>query len=146
MPASLAAVVPVFMATPDVGLGQGRRVVGPVAGHGDELPALLLGLDQRHLGLGGGLGQEVVDAGLLGDGRRGQGIVSGDHDSPDAHLAHLVELLSDALLDHVLQLDDSENARSVGHCQWGRPGPGDPLHDGVEVGGDGARPARSPIV
>ncbi len=64
-PASLAAVVPVFMATPDVGLREGRRVVGAVAGHGDELPALLLGLDELHLRLGGGLGQEVVDAGLL---------------------------------------------------------------------------------
>ena len=69
LPASLAAWVPVFMATPDVGLGQGRGVVGAVAGHGHEVAAGLLGLDAGHLVLGRGLGEEVVDAGLLGDGR-----------------------------------------------------------------------------
>ena len=61
-PASLAAVVPVFMATPDIRLGQGRGVVGAVAGHGHELAALLLGPDELHLGLRGGLSQEVIDA------------------------------------------------------------------------------------
>ena len=52
----------------DVGLGQRRRVVGAVAGHGDEVAARLLGADAGHLVLGRGLGQEVVDAGLVGDG------------------------------------------------------------------------------
>ena len=54
----------------DVGLRERRRVVGAVAGHRDEVarPACSR-LMQRHLVLGRGLGQEVVDAGLVGDGR-----------------------------------------------------------------------------
>ena len=57
----------------DVGLSQRGRVVGAVAGHRDEVAAGLLALDQRHLVLGRGLGEEVVDAGLVGD----RGAVSG---------------------------------------------------------------------
>jgi hypothetical protein len=51
--------------------------LGAVAGHGDELAAMLFGLDQVHLGVGSGLGQVVIDAGLLGDGRGGERIVAG---------------------------------------------------------------------
>jgi hypothetical protein len=74
LPASFAAWVPVFMATPDVGLRQRRRVVGAVAGHRDEVAARLLALDQRHLVLGRGLGEEVVDARLRGDRRAVRGL------------------------------------------------------------------------
>ena len=42
LPASLAACVPVFIATADVGLRERRRVVGAVAGHRDEAAARLL--------------------------------------------------------------------------------------------------------
>ncbi len=47
----------------DIELSQRGRVVGPVAGHRDQLAARLLDADERHLVLGRGLGQEVVDAG-----------------------------------------------------------------------------------
>ena len=40
LPASFAADVPVFIATPDVGLGQRGCVVGAVAGHRDQPAAL----------------------------------------------------------------------------------------------------------
>ena len=55
----------------DVGLRERGGVVGAVAGHRDELAALLLLADQGHLVLGLGLGEEVVDAGLFRDGPRG---------------------------------------------------------------------------
>ena len=93
-PASLAAEVPVFIATPTSAWASAGRVVGAVAGHRDELAALLLLLDQRHLVFGGRLGEEVVDAGLLGDGARGERVVAGDHDGADAHRAHLGEPLA----------------------------------------------------
>src|SRR3954466_11304617 len=67
-PASLAAEVPVFMATPTSAWARGRRVVGAVAGHRDQLAALLLFADQRHLAFRRCLGQEVVHAGFLRDG------------------------------------------------------------------------------
>ena len=95
----------------DVGLGERGGVVGAVAGHGDEEPAGLLLLDQRHLVLGRGLGQEVVDAGLLGDGRRGERVVAGDHHRADAHAAQLGEPLADALLHDVLEVDHAEDLR-----------------------------------
>ena len=72
LPASLAADVPEFIATPDIGLRQGRRVVGAVTGHGDEPTTLLLASDERDLVLGRRLRQEVVDPCLIGDRLCGQ--------------------------------------------------------------------------
>ena len=97
----------------DVGLRERGRVVGAVAGHRDQLAALLLLLDQRHLVLGRGLGEEVVDAGLVGNGLGGQRVVAGDHHRPDAHPAHLVEPLAHALLDDVLEVDDARARAAV---------------------------------
>jgi hypothetical protein len=51
----------VFIATPTSAWAERRRVVGAVAGHRDQPPALLLLADQGHLVLGRGLGEEVVD-------------------------------------------------------------------------------------
>ena len=129
LPASLAAWVPVFMATPDVGLGQGRGVVGAVAGHGHQVAAGLLGSDAGHLVLGRGLGHEVVDAGLVGDGLGRERVVAGDHDRLDAHDPHLGEALDHARLDGVLQVDDAEHAGPLGHHQRRAAGGGDPLDD-----------------
>jgi hypothetical protein len=91
-----------------VGLGQRGGVVGAVAGHGDELALGLLALDQVHLVLGLGLGEEVVDAGLAGDDGGGERIVAGDHDGADAHGAEAGEALLEAALDDVLEIDDAE--------------------------------------
>ena len=85
LPASLAAWRAGVHGDADVGLGQRRGVVGAVARHGDELAALLLLADVGQLGLRRGLGDEVVDAGLGGDGRGGQRVVAGDHHRADAH-------------------------------------------------------------
>ena len=116
-PASLAACVPVFMATPTSAWASAGRVVGAVAGHGHEVTTGLLGLDQRHLVLGGGLGEEVVDAGLLRDGGGGEGVVAGDHHRADAHPSELVEPLPHALLHDVLELDHPEGAAALGDDQ-----------------------------
>jgi len=75
LPASLAAVRPRVHGHAHVGLGQRRRIVGAVAGHGDELAALLLGPDERHLRFGGGLGQVVRRHRLPGDGGGGERVV-----------------------------------------------------------------------
>ena len=62
----------------DVRLGERGRVVGAVAGHRDELAALLLLPDQRHLVFGRRLREEVVHAGFFSDGPRGPRVVAGD--------------------------------------------------------------------
>ena len=65
---------------PDVGLGERRRVVDPVADHGHE-PALgLQPLDLGRLLLRKHFGQHALDAGLAGDGLRGDPRVAGQHD------------------------------------------------------------------
>ena len=88
-PASRAACVPVFIATPTSAWRERGRVVRAVAGHRDEVAAGLLAPDQRHLVLGRRLGEEVVDAGLLGDRLRGERVVAGDHHRADPHRAQL---------------------------------------------------------
>ena len=74
----------------------------------------LLVADVAQLVLGRRLGDEVVDAGLGGDGRRGDRIVAGDHHGLDAHAAQLGEALLDVGLDHVLEVDDAEQPAAVG--------------------------------
>ena len=117
MPASLAAMRAGVHRHADVGLGQGRGVVGAVAAHGHELALGLLVADQLQLGLGRGLRQEVVHAGLRRDGRRGQRIVAGDHHRADAHAPKLRKALADAALHDVLQMNDAEQLAIPGHGQ-----------------------------
>ena len=54
----------------DIGLCQRGRVVGAVAGHGDEMAGRLFLAEQRELVFGRGLGEEIIDAGLLRRWRR----------------------------------------------------------------------------
>ncbi len=94
--------------------------------------------DQRDLVLGGRLGQEVIDPGLVGDGLSGQRVVAGDHHGADAHLPHRVEPLPHALLDHVLEVDHPEGARgpvvlAVGDDQRGAAIGADALHARIDV-------------
>ena len=108
--ASLAADVPLFIASPTSDWASAGRVVRAVAGHRHEVAVRLLLADEGDLRLGRGLGDEVVDAGLAGDGRRRPGVVAGDHHRPDAHLAELGEALDEAFLDRVLELDQAQDA------------------------------------
>ena len=130
--ASLHADVPLFMASPTSAWATAGRVVRAVAGHRDQVALGLLAADERDLVLRRGLGDEVVDAGLPGDRRRGARVVAGDHHGPDAHPAELGEALDEALLDRVLQLDQPQDAAvapsASGVAPWsairsGRPRP-----------------------
>ena len=117
-----------------IGLGQGRRVVGAVTGHGHEVPLGLVAANGRQLRLGGGLGDEVVQPRLGGDGRGRERVVAGDHDGLDAHGAQVGEVLADARLDDVLQMDDPEHLPVPGHHERGAAGPGHPVGDGRGLG------------
>ena len=129
---------------PHVGLGQRRRVVGAVAGHGHQVALGLLLLDEPHLGLGRRLGQVVVHPGLAGDGGGGARVVAGDHHGADAHGAEALEALLDAALDHVGQADDAEDAVALGHRQRGAALAGDAAGDALDLGGDHAALALDP--
>ena len=93
-PASLAAWVPVFIATPTSAWASAGASFVPSPVIATSSPPGLLAPDQRHLVLGRRLGQEVVDAGLVGDRRGGQRVVAGDHHRADAHPPQLGEALA----------------------------------------------------
>ena len=113
----------------DICVRQGRRVIGAIAAHGDQLALGLFFSDELQLGLRRRLGQEVVDPGFGGDGGGGQCIVAGDHHGADAHAAQFLEALADAALDHVFEMDDSEDAVAIGHGQWRAAALGDAFGD-----------------
>ncbi len=117
LPASLAACVPVFMATATSACASAGRVVRAVAGHGHQPPARLILADQLELGFGRGLGQKVIDARFGGDRRGRQRIVAGDHHRLDAHPPQLGEALLDAAFDDVLEVNDAQRLR----CPRRRP-------------------------
>ncbi len=67
LPASLAAWVPVFMATPTSAWASAGASFVPSPVMATSLPSACSRSDQGQLVLGRGLGQEVVHAGLRGD-------------------------------------------------------------------------------
>ena len=114
LPASLAAWVPVFMATPTSACASAGASLVPSPVIATRWPGRLLLADAGELHLRGRLGEEVVDAGLGGDGGRRQRVVAGDHHGADAHGAQLGEPLLDAALDDVLQEDDAQRLAAFG--------------------------------
>ena len=86
-----------------IGLSERRRIVGAVSHHGDEFALGLLLADIGELGFGRGLGQEIVHARGLGNGRRGERIVARDHHGPQAHLPQPLKAVFHARLQDVLQ-------------------------------------------
>ncbi len=134
MAASLAADVPLFIASPTSAWASGGRVVRAVAGHRQQVALGLLLADERDLLLGRRLRDEVVDAGFLGDRRRGPRVVAGDHDRPDAHLAELGEALDEPFLDRVLELDHAKDPALGLEDERGGAHVGDAVGLGHDVG------------
>ena len=95
LPASFAACVPEFMATATSAWARAGAslVPSPVIATGGPWPASR-GYGELHLR--GGLGEEVVDTRLGGDGSRGERVVAGYHHGADAHASEFRELLLDA--------------------------------------------------
>ena len=77
LPASLAAWVPVFMATPTSAWASAGASLVPSPVIATSFPARCSLLDERHLVFRCRLRQEVVNARLVGDSRRRQRIVAG---------------------------------------------------------------------
>ncbi len=103
LPASLAAWVPEFMATPTSAWARAGASLVPSPIMATSLPAGLLLANVGELGFRRGLGDEVVHARLRGDRRGRQGVVAGDHHGPQAHPPQAREPLGDARLEDVFQ-------------------------------------------
>ena len=111
LPASRAAWVPVFMATPTSACASAGASFVPSPVMATRWPAACSSRMRLQLRFRRGLGHEVVHARLGGDGGGGQRVVAGDHHGADAHLAQVGEAFLDAALDHVLELHDASTSR-----------------------------------
>ena len=133
LPASRAACVPVFMATPTSAWASAGASLVPSPHMATSLPLACSSRMSLQLVLGRRLGEEIVDAGLRGDGGGGHRVVAGDHDGADAHAAQLGEALADAALDDVLEVDDAEQLAVLGDRQRRAAGLRDRVGDGLDL-------------
>ena len=147
LPASRAATVPVFIATPTSAWASAGASLVPSPHMATSLPLACSSRISCELRLRRRLGEEVVDAGLGGDGGGGHRVVAGDHHRADAHAAQLGEALADAALDDVLEVDDAEQPAVLRHGERRAAGLADALGDRLHLahrlgdGDDGLRGA-----
>ena len=91
LPASLAACVPVFIATPTSACASAGASLVPSPVIATSLPLACSSLISRIFASGVASREEIVDAGFAGDRRRGARIVAGDHHRANAHGAEALE-------------------------------------------------------
>ena len=110
-------------------MGQGRGIVGSVAGHGDQMPFCLEITDHLELAFRRCLCQEIVHAGLCCNRRRGGGIIPRNHNGFDAHLPQVSKFFLHPLLDDIFQVNYAEDFMVFGNHQRGAALLCDALHD-----------------
>ncbi len=115
----------------NVRLRERGGVVCAIPGHGDEAASLLIFAYKPELVFGLRFREEVVDPGFRRNRRRGELVITGDHDGPYPHQTKLRESLFDSSLDNILQVYDAEDFRILGNNERGPPGPADVL-DGLQ--------------
>ena len=98
LPASLAAVVPVFMATPTSAWARAGASLVPSPVMATNLPPSCSCLMSASFASGVASARKSSTPASWAMVGRGQGVVAGDHHRADAHGAHFGELLLDSLL------------------------------------------------
>ena len=116
-PASLAACVPVFMATPTSACASAGASLVPSPVMATSLPLACSALISAILSSGLASARKPSTPACLGDGRGGQRVVAGDHHGANAHGAELIEALAHAALDDVLELNRAQHDAVSGHQQ-----------------------------
>ena len=142
LPASLAAWVPVFIATPTSACASAGASLVPSPVMATRCPRRLLGPQKTQLVFGRGLGEEVIDPGLGGNCRCRQRIISGDHDGLDAHRAEFLEPLGQAALDDVLEINDAQHFIAGGNHERRAAGLAHALDGIVDLARNGFRQPR----
>ena len=126
LPASLAAIVPVFMATPTSAWASAGASLVPSPVMATRRPPACSFLMRSSLSLGVAWARKSSTPASRGDGRGGERVVAGDHHRADAHGPQLGEALPHAAFDDVLEVDDAEHAGTIGHRERRAAGAGDP--------------------
>ena len=133
LPASRAAIVPVFMATPTSAWARAGASLVPSPHIATSLPLACSSRMSLSLASGVACARKSSTPDSARDRGRGQRIIAGDHHGADAHLTQFGETFLDAALDDVLQMDDAEQLAVLGDRQRRAAGFGDALGDGVQV-------------
>ncbi len=142
LPASFAAVVPVFMATPTSAWASAGASFVPSPVIATMRPFACSSLMRAIFVSGVASARKSSTPASCGDDGGGDAVVAGDHHRADAHLAQLVEALAHAALDDVLQVDDAEREVVLGDHERRAALLGDALDDPVELRRRACRPAR----
>ena len=109
LPASLAAWVPVFIATPTSAWASAGASLVPSPVIATRLPPACSRLISAILSSGVASARKSSTPASVGDRRRGERVVAGDHHGADAHRPQLVEALAHARLHGVLEPDHAEH-------------------------------------
>src|SRR5215470_13150916 len=125
LPASLAAWVPVFMATATSACARAGASLVPS-------PVMAM---SRPSACRSRISLSFISGGFGADGGGGEWVVARDHDGLDAHAAKLSEPVADPALHDVLELDHPEHLGVVRHDKRGAAGLGDGVHHGPHVRG-----------
>ena len=107
LPASRAAWVPVFIATPTSAWASAGASSVPSPHMATSLPLACSSRISRSLSSGVAWARKSSTPHFRRDRGRGQWIVAGDHDGADAHAAQFGEPLADAALDDILEVNDA---------------------------------------
>ena len=125
---------------PEVGLGEGGGVVDAVADHGDDVAVGLEAPDDLDLVAGEDLGDDGVDADVVGDVSGGSFVVAGEQDGGEAQSSELADRCGAGGLDGVGDDDrradgtvPADEHGGVAEVLGGRLG-------GCEFGGEGHGP------
>ncbi len=134
LPASLAACVPVFMATPTSAWASAGASFVPSPVMATIRPLACSSLIRAILFSGVASARKSSTPDSLAMYGGGDRVVAGDHHRADAHLAQLVEALLDAALDDVLEVDDAERPVVAGDHERRAALAGDAVDGRVDLG------------
>ena len=117
LPASRAACVPVFIATPTSAWASAGASFVPSPVMATRCPAACSSRMRLSFCSGVACAMKSSTPGFGGNGGGGERIVARDHHGSDAHFAQMREAFLDAAFHHVFQLNDAEHFAAFRHDQ-----------------------------
>ena len=135
LPASRAACVPLFIATPTSAWARAGASLVPSPVMATSAPPACSRRMSAILSSGVASARKSSTPASSAMARAVQRVVAGDHDRADAHAPQLVEALAHAVLDDVLEADDAEGDAVLGDDQRRAAGGGDAVDELVELAG-----------